>query len=181
MKEKEDRQKEREPAWMDTYIPDESTSGILGGQAPNGELDGIQAWKKGLKEKDTTDQEVSTTVVVPPKTSAQPISSTSDNALDEIQIFRLLMKKEEDKKRLEENATAPANEPAASLSRNNDHGTPNASTGILFTLLPYFDSKLMWLLSNRRPQPQPALCSKQTILLFTFLICICSCVTYSTF
>jgi len=131
-REREDRQKEKEPAWMDTYIPSESTSGILGGQDPDGKLDGIQVWKKDLKEKDIRDKEISTTTVGPSKTITEPISSTSnfaDNHLDEIQIFRLLMKKEEEKKRLEENATALASE--ASLASNDDDRTRqrNTSTG----------------------------------------------------
>lgn len=129
-KEKEDRQKEKEPAWMDTYIPSESTSGILGGQDPNGKLDGIQAWKKDIRDKET-----STTAVGLSKTISEPISSTSDfvdNHLDEIQIFRLLMKKEEEKKRLEDNATVLASE--ASRSSNDDDKTRqrNTSTGIPF-------------------------------------------------
>jgi hypothetical protein len=96
LRRKEDRQKEKESAWMDTYIQNESAFGILGGQAPNGELDGIKAWKKGLKERDTRDKEASTTTGGLSKTAAEPTSTSSDfsdKPLDEIQIFRLLMKK----------------------------------------------------------------------------------------
>jgi hypothetical protein len=131
VKEKEDRQKEKEPAWMGTYIPSESTSGILGGQDPNGKLDGIQAWKRDLK--DTRDKEVSATTIALSKAITKPISSTSDsdNPLDEIQIFRLLMKKEEDKKRLEENITA------AHPSNVDDTTCQGfASTGTFSNLLP---------------------------------------------
>ena len=48
-----DREREKEPAWMDTYIPPATSgTGILGGKGADGELDGIQAWKKGMKEKE---------------------------------------------------------------------------------------------------------------------------------
>lgn len=140
-KEKDDRKKEKEPAWMDTYIPNESTSGILGGQDPNGELDGIQAWKKGLREKDTRDKEASATTVRLSKSLAEPVSDLTDKPLDEIQIFRLLMKKEEDKKRLDENAAAFASESALVPSSHDDEGIFQP-TGILFTLLPHVDLKL---------------------------------------
>jgi len=102
-KDKDDRRdKEKEPAWMDTYIPSESSYGILGGQAPNGELDGIQVWKKGLKEKETKEREAADASTSFNLVTEQPPSSTSEKPLDEIQLFRMLMKKEEDKKRLED-------------------------------------------------------------------------------
>lgn len=108
-REKDDRrEKDKEPAWMDTYIPSESSSGILGGQAPNGELDGIQAWKKGLKEKGIKEKEPADMSANSKVVTDQPLSSMSDlteKPLDEIQLFRMLMKKEEDKKRLEEDAS----------------------------------------------------------------------------
>ncbi|KAF8807565.1 hypothetical protein BYT27DRAFT_7233070 [Phlegmacium glaucopus] len=110
-KEKEDRkdrerEKEKEPAWMDTYIPTESSPGILGGQMPGGELDGIQAWKKGLKDKEIRDHETSS-----PNgqgnTLGQPSSLTllepAEKAMDEIQLFKLMMKREEEKKKSEDN------------------------------------------------------------------------------
>ena len=109
-KEKEDRkdrerEKEKEPAWMDTYIPTDSSPGILSGQMP-GELDGIQAWKKGMKDKEIRDQEES-----PPSgqgnSLGQPSSSTltepAEKAMDEIQLFKLMMKREEEKKKSEDN------------------------------------------------------------------------------
>lgn len=135
--EKEDRQKEKEPAWLDPYIPNEAASGILGGQALNGDLDGIQVWKKGLKEKDTREKENLTTTVGLPKTLPESTSSTSDfsdKPLDEIQIFRQLMKKEEDKKRFEENATSPASEPVASLSARQRSANTGTSIYDVFSL-----------------------------------------------
>ncbi|KAJ7666420.1 hypothetical protein B0H17DRAFT_1336307 [Mycena rosella] len=87
-----DREREKEPAWMDTYIPD--STGILGGKGGDGELDGIQAWKKGLKEQKEK------TVAPPKKDEERPAASESapEKPLDEIQLFRLLMKREEEKK-----------------------------------------------------------------------------------
>ena len=58
-KEKEDhtdkdseREKEKDPAWMETYIPTDFSPGILGGQLHGGELDGVQALNRGLKDKE---------------------------------------------------------------------------------------------------------------------------------
>lgn len=90
-----EREKEKEPAWMETYVPTMSTSGILGGKSADGGLDGIQAWKKGLKEKELQGKnlEISSESNVP---AGQDVE---DKNLDEIQIFKLLMKREEEKKK----------------------------------------------------------------------------------
>ncbi|KAH9486768.1 hypothetical protein JR316_0000833 [Psilocybe cubensis] len=97
-----EREKEKEPAWMDTYVPNEATQGILGGHSSTGELDGIQAWKKGLKEKESKEKEAS----LPPSKSttvdkaSQPATLPGrSEAMDEIQLFKLLMKQEEEKKK----------------------------------------------------------------------------------
>ncbi|KAF9044877.1 hypothetical protein BDZ89DRAFT_1127897 [Hymenopellis radicata] len=82
-----DREKEKEPAWMDTYVPSPTSSGILGGKGADGELDGIQAWKKGMKEKERAAAEA--TEVAPKATSEKP--------LDEIQLFKMMMKREQQK------------------------------------------------------------------------------------
>jgi len=129
------REKEKEPAWMDTYIPNESSSGILGGQAPNGELDGIQAWKKGLKEKEVKDNNGATNVSSS-KTTADLRASPSDlveKPLDEIQIFRMLMKKEEDKKRLEGSAAAVGGEIIS--NKENDAGRQPHHRGVINGML----------------------------------------------
>lgn len=101
------RERESEPAWMDTYVPTDSSPGILGGQSLSGELDGIQAWKKGLKEKESKEKEASAPphskgsgVVVEQSVSAAT-SPSADKPLDEIQLFKLLMKKEQETKRPE--------------------------------------------------------------------------------
>ncbi|KAJ7139820.1 hypothetical protein C8R44DRAFT_765504 [Mycena epipterygia] len=93
-----DREREKEPAWMDTYIPD--STGVPGGKGGEGELDGIQAWKKGLKEKEKT-------AAIPKKDEERPAvsESTPDKPLDEIQLFRMMMKREEEKKQVEPSAT----------------------------------------------------------------------------
>jgi len=99
-KEKEDRKdKEKEPAWMDTYIPSSSSGGILGGQSATGELDGIQAWKKGLKEKESQNKELVQPTTSTPPTPAEKAGGGLASGLDEIQMFKLMMKKEEEKKR----------------------------------------------------------------------------------
>lgn len=88
-----ERDKEKEPAWMETYVPT-TTTGILGGKSSTGELDGIQAWKKGLKEKELALQEKDTASDVNPQTG----QDTTEKSLDEIQLFKLMMKREEEKK-----------------------------------------------------------------------------------
>lgn len=105
VKEKEDRrererEKEKEPAWMDNYVPNESTPGILGGQSSTGELDGIQAWKKGLKE--SKDKEVVLSVSAKETVLEKPLvpsNSTEKPAMDEIAMFKEMMRKEEEKKK----------------------------------------------------------------------------------
>ncbi|KAJ7630646.1 hypothetical protein FB45DRAFT_1003672 [Roridomyces roridus] len=95
-KEKEDRRdREKEPAWMDNYIPESPGPGILGGKGADGELDGIQAWKKGLKEQKEKNAAAPT-----PKNDAtsQPVP---EKPMDEIQLFRMMMKREEEKKQVE--------------------------------------------------------------------------------
>ncbi|KAF7306671.1 hypothetical protein MIND_00458700 [Mycena indigotica] len=99
-----EREKDKEPAWMDTYIPESSGStGILGGKAPNGELDGIQAWKKGIKEK----EKAAASAPTPKKQSAEPV----EKPMDEIQLFRMMMKREEEKKLAEGSSPDPSAAP----------------------------------------------------------------------
>ncbi|KAF8078451.1 hypothetical protein FPV67DRAFT_1663190 [Lyophyllum atratum] len=98
-----EREREKEPAWMDTYIPPSSSAGILSGKAGDGELDGIQAWKKERKEKEMKDKGASSLAQGNGADVPETISGTkpeaNGNPLDEIQLFRLLMKKEEEKKK----------------------------------------------------------------------------------
>ncbi|KAL0072134.1 hypothetical protein AAF712_001057 [Marasmius tenuissimus] len=87
-----EREKEKEPAWMDTYIPPSSGGGILGGKGVDGELDGIQAWKKNMKEKEQKAQKVSkpaSTTQEPSQPLSQP--ERQEEPMDEIQRFKQLM------------------------------------------------------------------------------------------
>ncbi|KAJ7042546.1 hypothetical protein C8F04DRAFT_1229792 [Mycena alexandri] len=103
-----DREREKEPAWMDTYIPE--SPGILGSKGGEGELDGIQAWKKGLKEKEKEKEKEKTASVPPPQKDEERTAASEskpENPMDEIQIFRMLMKQAESK---------PVQQPATDIS-----------------------------------------------------------------
>lgn len=98
---KKDREKEKEPAWMETYVPPTTSgTGILGGMGADGELDSIQAWKKDMKER-----EMKAKGLVPEASATSTHDGASDSKqpqvtpaapesqLDEIQLFRLMMKR----------------------------------------------------------------------------------------
>ena len=112
--ERKEREKEKEPAWMETYVPTTPSGGILGGRSADGELDGIQAWKKGLKEKEKKEKEADSaadsahkaTPATPDASDGGP-SATAEGSLDEIQIFKMLMKKEAAKKDSEQSQGSP--------------------------------------------------------------------------
>ncbi|KAG6842521.1 hypothetical protein C0991_000047 [Blastosporella zonata] len=95
-----DREREKEPAWMDTYVPSSPSAGILGGKPGDGELDGIQVWKKERKEKELKDKVDASSVTGDAGSTQEPLQKPDGNgsSLDEIQLFRLLMKREEEKK-----------------------------------------------------------------------------------
>ncbi|KII93485.1 hypothetical protein PLICRDRAFT_35702 [Plicaturopsis crispa FD-325 SS-3] len=126
-----EREKEKEPAWMDTYIPSTSSGGILGGKGEEGELDGIQAWKKGMKEKEQKDKGgAGDPLDKTPKAGGAPTSGGQDKQLDEIQLFKLMMKREQDQKKP---ADGTLGEPtlAASPNENGIHRQPSkASLGV---------------------------------------------------
>ena len=120
-----EREKEKEPAWMDAYIPNGPSFGILGGRGPDGELDGIQAWKKGMKEKEQREREKeqgpSPTVGQGELNADSSVDKVDalEKQLDEIQLFKLLMKREEEKKKTDMSSnTAPADPvpPVSSMS-----------------------------------------------------------------
>ncbi|TFK40998.1 hypothetical protein BDQ12DRAFT_678720 [Crucibulum laeve] len=120
-----EREKEKEPAWMDTYIPNGSSVGILGGKGVTEELDGIQAWKKGLKEKERKEKEqpsqkssVSSTFEAASNPTA---SETSNNQLDEIQLFKLLMRREEEKKKNDDTNDHKSSAVSSQTPDNTDH------------------------------------------------------------
>lgn len=90
-----DKDKEKEPAWMETYVPDTS-GGILGGKTADGEMDSIQAWKKGMKEKEEKDRAAA---AKDPSPGPQPDTAGQDESqMDEIQLLKLMIKRETDKK-----------------------------------------------------------------------------------
>ncbi|KAH9968905.1 hypothetical protein BC827DRAFT_1372876 [Russula dissimulans] len=126
------RVEEKEPAWMDTYIPSDPGVGILGGKADNGELDGIQAWKLGMKEKERQEREsellrssgdtehrdrakVTETQAVPP----------TDPPLDEIQLIKLMIKREEEKNKAA-SLKGPVNDPAVAYLVPETDSAPSA-------------------------------------------------------
>jgi hypothetical protein len=102
---------------MDTYIPGDSGAGILGGE---GELDGIQAFKKGMRAKEQKDapsspddarEAIADRLSGSLKSEVAPSTGlSSDKPLDEIQLFKLMMKKEQDQK-APEKLQVPAPEP----------------------------------------------------------------------
>ena len=102
-----EREKEKEPAWMETYVPPSASAGILGGKGAEGEVDDIQAWKKDMKEREMKSKAVpteSSTVALEPLEPIEPSERTeapkpvAEGQLDEIQLFKLMMKKEEQKR-----------------------------------------------------------------------------------
>ncbi|KAK2461788.1 hypothetical protein APHAL10511_006251 [Amanita phalloides] len=110
-----EREREKEPAWMDAYIPNGPSFGILGGKGSDGELDGIQVWKKGMKEKEMREKEKEQGPLSAAGQGESNIDSTTDKVdatekqLDEIQLFKLLMKREEEKKKTDlSSSIAPA-------------------------------------------------------------------------
>ncbi|KAI0662733.1 hypothetical protein C8Q70DRAFT_579135 [Cubamyces menziesii] len=98
-----DKDREAEPAWMETYIPATPGGGILGGKTADGELDSIQAWKKGMKEKERKEKAAdsntdSATTSSPNGNVEAQAPPRSDGPMDEIQLFKLMMKREAEKK-----------------------------------------------------------------------------------
>lgn len=103
---------EQEPAWMGDYVPETGGQGILG----SGAEDGIQAWKRELKEKERgiqgaddelleddglggLEDEVGMMKLVEEKAKQEKLEL--DDGLDEIQRFKKLMQAS-DKQRREE-------------------------------------------------------------------------------
>ncbi|CAE6399775.1 unnamed protein product [Rhizoctonia solani] len=115
---KNDRDKllpEEEPAWMGDYVPDAGSRGILG--STKGE-DGIQAWKRELKEKERAaqgieadspdeeslgglDDDVAHMKLVEDHAKRNALGQPEDDGLDEIQRFKKLMQESERQRREE--------------------------------------------------------------------------------
>ncbi|KAJ3776927.1 hypothetical protein FB446DRAFT_233186 [Lentinula raphanica] len=83
-----DREKEKEPAWMDAEIPSSSAGGILGSKENEGKLDDIQAWKKNMKE-----QKAKAASAAPGADSVKESSApaNTEEPMDEIQRFKKMM------------------------------------------------------------------------------------------
>lgn len=111
-REDRDKDKEKEPAWMETYVPDAS-GGILGGKTADGEVDSIQAWKRGMKEKEEKDKAAAAKDL--PTGSQQDIAGHAEPHMDEIQLFKMMIKREADKKG-EQEVVQDANDLAPALS-----------------------------------------------------------------
>ena len=107
----------RSPAWMETYVPTTPGGGILGGRGADGELDGIQAWKKGMKEKERQEKESEAAAKAAEDAKSVPASTgpaQSESQLDEIQMFKLMMKREAEKKESEQHQKENTAPPPAS-------------------------------------------------------------------
>ncbi|TFY81541.1 hypothetical protein EWM64_g2465 [Hericium alpestre] len=131
--ERRDRDRgEKEPAWMDAYVPSGASGGILGGKTSDGELDGIQAWKKGMKEKEQKEKEKAadesrnkSDLDSPVVQQGEAGSSTMPmgNQMDEIQLFKMMMKREEDKKRSDSRSDIAGESPLSGVATDALGGT----------------------------------------------------------
>jgi hypothetical protein len=104
---------------MDTYIPSSGSNGL--GRAP-GDLDGIQAFKREIKEREQKEQG---TVQDDDRCGDfEGKANTSEPHLDEIQLFKLMMKREEQKKKADQSPLAAPSLLADTPSETKD-STPN--------------------------------------------------------
>ncbi|KAG8910283.1 hypothetical protein FRC01_006414 [Tulasnella sp. 417] len=114
-----DRERDKEPAWMDDW-PDSAPAGgkglVLG--AVNGE-DKLQAWKKSMKEKDSTPSAL--------EPSAQETDSPSDlqDGLNDIERFKLQMKQAQVQNDLDVKAPTPPTVPQTNGAPPGLNGLPS--------------------------------------------------------
>lgn len=85
---------------MDTYVPGDSSPGILGGHGLSGELDGIQAFKKEQKDKELKDKAANLSALPVTQDLEETSSSVlhvdmKQEPLDEIQLFKRMMLKDQ--------------------------------------------------------------------------------------
>lgn len=92
-----EKEREKEPAWMDTYIPSSGSNGL--GRS-SGDLDGIQAFKREIKEREQKEQ--GTVQDGDHSGDFEGKANASEPQLDEIQLFKLMMKREEQKKKADQ-------------------------------------------------------------------------------
>ncbi|KAF8559241.1 hypothetical protein OG21DRAFT_1503146 [Imleria badia] len=140
---RKDREREKEPAWMDTYIPSNGSGGVIGGHR-SGELDGIQAFRKEMQQKDKSTSPVVASLAVSQSQASSP-TQAPENQLDEIQLFRLMMKREEEKKK-SDSPVPPAVHPfaeSASAGPQDDGSQVRVSleVGTNLTLTPALSSE----------------------------------------
>ncbi|KAG1867883.1 hypothetical protein DFJ58DRAFT_768226 [Suillus subalutaceus] len=118
-----EKEREKEPAWMDTYIPSSGSNGL--GRAP-GDLDDIQAFKREIKEREQKEQ--GTTAQDDDRSGDfEGKTNTSEPHLDEIQLFKLMMKREEQKKKADQSPLAGPSLLADASSDTKDSTPTNAS------------------------------------------------------
>ncbi|KDQ16605.1 hypothetical protein BOTBODRAFT_64580 [Botryobasidium botryosum FD-172 SS1] len=126
------REKEKEPAWMGDY--DEPGEKVFG-RAKDGEIDGIQAWKKEIREKERKERETLGDI---DEQHIPPEENKENDGLDEIQRFRLKMNEEKAKKERDENVSeAPFLSPPPGLNGAGGDATAslNAALGATLSVL----------------------------------------------
>ena len=117
--------------------PPSSSSGILGGKGGEGEIDSIQAWKKDMKEREMKAKGL---IPEPPAATASTNEGAVENSkptqvpsaqpegqqLDEIQLFKMMMKKEQERA-----ASANSNGVRDDRQTTSDAALKAADNGIL--------------------------------------------------
>lgn len=127
---RKDREREKEPAWMDTYIPSNGSGGI-GSHRSGGELDCIQAFRKEMQQKDKSTSPVAS--LAASQTQASSPGQAPENQLDEIQLFRLMMKREEEKKKSDSPVPHPAAHPSTKNASAGPHDDGSQGTPQIFS------------------------------------------------
>ncbi|KAI0778094.1 hypothetical protein BD413DRAFT_683932 [Trametes elegans] len=128
-----DREREAEPAWMETYIPPTSGGGILGGKTADGELDGIQAWKKGMKEKERKEKGGDAGADNGKNSNTNGASEQQPagaGGMDEIQLFKMMMKREAEKKENEKSQNGQSDFGPPGLSASSSSQSTRADTTV---------------------------------------------------
>ncbi|KAF8320280.1 hypothetical protein DL93DRAFT_1822212 [Clavulina sp. PMI_390] len=86
---------DREPAWMGDYVPE--TSGKTGGSRANDSgVDDLQAWKRSIKEKELAVATSEDNAAPLPNGDLAPQPPPND--LDDLQLFKLKVKQEQEKR-----------------------------------------------------------------------------------
>lgn len=134
--------REKEPAWMGDYVP-ENDNKVIGARANEADLDDLQSWKRQLKDRELASSGETS------KPSNDHSPGTNGEVLDDIQRFKLKIKEEQEKRdigveNLPQTINASLNPPPG-LSPANDTPRP---------LLPPFDiTNQSELPTSSIPQP----------------------------